>query len=45
MKIIRKILTFKIFRRDPVTRKSGPVLATLRGWDAIDAFLKEHGTE
>ncbi len=43
-KLVGKVLTMDVFRRDPVTRKPGPVEATLVGWQALDDFLKQHGT-
>lgn len=43
-KLTAKVLTMEVFQRDPVTHKAGPVEATLRGWDDIDAFLKTKGT-
>ena len=43
-KLISKLLPFEVFRRDPATRKTGPVLATVKGWNAFDAFLKTQGS-
>lgn len=42
--LVRKVLTFEVFERDPMTNKAGPVLATVKGWDALDEFLKARGT-
>lgn len=43
--LVRKVLTLEVFRRDPESKKPGPVLATVKGWDAFDEFLAQHGTK
>ena len=45
--LVKKVLTFEVYRVDRTKKPwtHGPVLATVKGWDAFDAFLAQHGTK
>lgn len=43
-KIINKVLTFEVRSYDLTTRKPSEVLATVKGWDELDAFYRTQGT-
>lgn len=46
-KLVKKVLTLEVYRVDRSKKPwtNGPVLATVKGWDAFDAFLAQHGTK
>ena len=43
-KLVSKVLTLEMYRRDPATRKAVRAGVRLRGWEAVDEYLKGQGT-
>jgi hypothetical protein len=44
-KLVKKVLTLEVFEWNRETKKRGPVLAVLKGWDEVDRFFEGRGTK